>query len=458
MAVSTSQEIAVSDDSSGARGAIRLAIHKNRKDFETYLNVHELSGFLLEEEGLLGEKVIQKLQVGRYTPKSLLSYLLRNSRDPDTLSKFVHCLKREQDHAGHRYLVSLIETDSVDTEVFHDAARISESRKIQQRVRRNMTRMSTDLNLEELHGILVKEGLLTQSEFEVLSHATSRKERNQKFFAMLDKKSPIAYLVFASCLEQQDSDHVHSELLDLITSSTNEHERSLKRKPTDLTPPPEVEKFALCTKRTKRSPYKLEMQGDLVTKYYRNQMKKCREALSCGRWKEIGEMANKEARFSVKIAIVLEDSMGCLFQGMSQKAIEIIEQCEKDCEQVEESENRSYLLGRCAYTKSWACRYAGDHVTAERYSRDATHHLFSVELGEDASLANYNRGCLLALCCNSESGSADAERCFILAIESAEVHDCGLEHLVPHSHNKLTCSNVPKARSGRKSCRLPKSH
>ena len=418
--------------STGAAIARRIRIH--HKEIVRSLNLVELNPILWEMD------IVDQQECGELlsdvTPKKRAERLLAflETKGVDVYLKFLKCVHKETTHMGHQYVTSLLEGEDADT--------LDSSTKLCKQIKERSSDLM-DISLRDLLPLLRRDGLLTEDEVEQLvnPHKSSKEKIQYLLYVLLYTKGPQAHSIFLSCLGEDKTNLRHRELYESITSCDPNPLKKRKMRDECL----ELD----CVKRPKRFPqcHQIEMRGVLKSRRYFDKMQVWRKWLSNGQWRELdGEaeayMENKSCT-EMTLAVVLECAMGWIFRKDKQKALNLIENCQKVCRQrVQENKNYFFLLGRCEYTLSWLYKYFQEFDQSRKYAEMAMATLSEVEQGEDRALANYAYASIIVECLAcTESPPSDevmkAESAFRHAIDYATLYDCGLSHIADHAHIRL---------------------
>lgn len=197
--------------------------HANEREIIRCLNFKELVPYLCERAALLSFEEGQSLLK---CDRAELLFQKMKEKDLTSYSTFLGCLQREESHLGHAYIRALLEGR---LKQYASKSDIAHSKALKKVVKNRLVKFVKGINLTELLPHMFQRQLLTEHEREYICdtrHSTS--ERIIFLFNALDTKGPLAYGLFANCLEDEDCHVTHNELFKMMCTDLeiqNPHSR-----------------------------------------------------------------------------------------------------------------------------------------------------------------------------------------------------------------------------------------
>ena len=173
---------------------------------------------------------------------------------PEVMPIFLEALEEENQHIGHKYILSLLRNSA-----YADQDDLDISSQILERIHSHNIMEKIKLGLK-LSGALIphllKKRLLTPDEVEMLENCTTVMG-NTTLLKLFDTKGPTAYLLFVQCLKDEDTHITHQELFTLISGDMERQIRQSRKRKAGESYEESV------TKITKRHPDRLKLDGKL---------------------------------------------------------------------------------------------------------------------------------------------------------------------------------------------------
>lgn len=356
---------------------------------------------------------------------------------PMVMPIFLEALEEENQHLGHKYILSLLRNSA-----YADQEDLDTSSQIQERIHSQSIMEKIKLGMK-LSGALIphllKKRLLTSDEVEMLENCTTVKG-NTTLLKLFDTKGPTAYLLFVQCLKDEDTHITHQELFTLICGDMERQIRkSRKRKAGES-----YEQS--MTKVTKRLPDRLKLDGKLNKDEYLDVIQKIRLHHLRGEWTAVDRIVEECSMKSTDfyVAVLLESCTGFITQkdGAVKKVEKTVEKARQLCTKLTKN-CHTYLKGRCEWTLAKLYRYSNRLPEALHCIRMARHIQYNIVAGEDTALANYCYGCILLESLATMKRfdpqmEKEAQRSLELAIAHASSGDYGLDL----SHPKIRLAQL----------------
>ena len=192
-------------------------IGTHRKEVVQYGNISELSSHLVQE-GLLNHEESEYLQSGASDREKMSRVLDSLKEKPNGFTKFLTCIKREENHLGHAYIASLLEERP-----FAPDSDLKLSAECKKRIKDNIVKLVKNIDLSSLvHHlrqsfylpcISGKTQLLTHDETtKLLLGKETKQNRIRRLFFILETKGPLAHSRFARCVCAEEDHITHQEL------------------------------------------------------------------------------------------------------------------------------------------------------------------------------------------------------------------------------------------------------
>ena len=379
----------------------------------------------------------------------IVSFIKR--KGPHACSQFLTCLEKEKNHMGHDFIVSLLKHEQYGTE---EQQQISST--YQERIQDHRPAMD-DIDIPSLVPVLQSNFLLTRDEVETLGkERTTHKQKVEQLFLMIDTKGPLAYGVFAQCLDKEQTHPTHGELFREISGSepTDESVSASfrKRKLSE-----DVVEADSISRRKQKKPIEsstsgifwpmriLEMQIPLKGRRYDMALQKIQHCHHNGQWSLMKTLLAFCGSPDMKVVAQLEKAVSLIFRG--EKGI--VEKCVRKAWSLAvqiPGNNSIFLKARCEHVLSCEYRYAKDYEEARKHSMNAKYLLFNCERGEDASWANYCDACIQMAMLRENPKPTEQEQqqelkevedSFRYAIDCAKSHSSGIDVVRPHSFIRL---------------------
>jgi hypothetical protein len=340
--------------------------------------------------------------------------------------KLYSCISKERKHLGHLYVQALLENKN------HTFASEEECATIKDKVIANLhTLASCDLRTLLTH--MYSKELLTPQEWKNLE--TQMNDTNAllvSILVLLDTKGPLAYPIFAHCLQNIDS-AMYAHVFESVDPEKSL--QSKRRRSSELA--------MLQAPHIKKALPKLKLHGCLRGSRYNLIMTVFQGCHHNGKWAELEEEASKlstpDTPKELRIVALLERAVSWVFRKQEVTVLGLVTEAKRLCTEVN-GDNATFLEGRCEYILSRLYRYLKQYDRAEEHIRKATYLLYMAEPGEDSAFVHYCDACIQVekLSENpTEKKLQHAGWSFQYAIDHARTHDSGLDLVASHSFMRL---------------------
>ncbi len=306
---------------------------------------------------------------------------------------FISNLEEDVEHMGHKYVVSLLRGTQ-----FAPNEDIKESKMLFDKIRKNLSLVTRELDVKCLEPYLINERLITQNELEKLQNSRNTKiEKAQKLLTILNAKGPIAHLIFVRILLLSSS---HSKIHAILCKELSGPEHSLKRSASTDT----ILLYSEHTTAvTKRHPIFLETPKGITTSGYIQIMAKIRKHHQTGgehSWEAAEELIQHELTrghsLEFNIALLLESCNPYVLSKKSEEVLSRVERAREMCTVLYgQDSNPQVLEARCEWVLSRMFKLLDD-LHESKIHLDAAFSLFgNCEPGEEYMLGSFMLGCIL---------------------------------------------------------------
>ena len=376
--------------------AIRERLKQHRREIIQSINpdelvhdhaMHELLGFDLVEDVVRGDRSARK--------KAEMILHTIESQDNSALLRFVQCLESEHDHLGHAFVAKRLLGTGLSDEMMKE---MDTSYKYMMQCRRNAKRLRSDIDCHTLVPHLQAEQLLTGDEVQQLSlESMTRQKKNSLLLALLETKGPTAHMIFVQCLEKDDENPSHQELLQQLFDAAGEEVQcdgsGVKRKAI-------VQLVSEHTcKVPKFTPKQTMASGVIVSQRYLNIVKEVHEFQYNGNSEAAitkVETYRLSGQTELYVALMCRNWYAYVtckspqqIEGMAEEAKKLLASVDGD--------NRHVLESRCEWMLSKYYYYKNNKEKSEQHIDrsmviQGTYH---VAQGEDTLLTHYGKACVL---------------------------------------------------------------
>ena len=353
-------------------------------------------------------------------------------RGDEGFKDFLWCLEQDGDwHIGHVYVAALLRGDTFTEETQRE---IEHSIKLRQKYRKQldvMRIMEESINTYDLIPSLRAHKLLTDDETEELTlQRYSRKDRITKLLEILDTKGPLADLYFTQALVDAVGENpAHrdilervycqnvEEILELGEGEDIERDRAStssvrlgKRRRSLVTKP-------YATKVPTSTPCQVRAHGIILSEEYFNKINDIRRLHYLGDWDgaekivekcrllistlekrdEVDEDVSPTEHIELYVAVALRNCSGYVTRKLKEKLLSIVSEAKELCKRID-NDNGRVLESKCEWMLAKMYRYSKDFDKAMEHIENAQliHLRFNIAPGEDTTLCNYCKGCILA--------------------------------------------------------------
>ena len=415
----------------------------NFKTISECLNYEELVPLLCEgsdETALLSFEEGQPLLEPSMS-KHAKAVQLTQKLEEKSYSKFLDCLRSEEDHLGHAYICDLLEGRQHASE-----KEMAYSKAVKSVIKKKLTVFTKGINLDDLIPHMMQHKLLTESEMEQFCNSTEPKAKQMfSVLRLLDTKGPLGYSLFAKCLQDEDIHVTHSQLYDLIHKDMDAS--LLPENPSDKCLYGDVESDCV-TIVSRRDPCRITLQGALTGTKYDDMIHTFQTCQYNGAWSEMEAEASKYLRQGVpcelQVTALLEKAMGLIFLKRDEEPFRLITEAKEKCKQVQ-GNNSTFLEGRCEYVMSVLHRYSKQYDKAKEHAENALRILFIVEQGHDTAFASLIYAALLVV---NDGSKTEAKNHLAAAISDAKSVCTGNNVVIPHSYMRLAQILIESTQNG----------
>ena len=451
---------------------VSCSLRVNYDEISKLINLVELEIYLTEKDILEDEEI--DYVINELDQERAFEYVLRRvkERGNDGYKDFLWCLEQTSErNIGHGYLSALLRGDEFTDET---QKKIKESLKLQERYRREldiMQMMKDSININDLIAELRSDTILTDDEMDELQLPDSRQNKVMKLLHILSTKGPLVDLIFMDVLERTILENpAHSDILERVygkpckptmkqnhedeterdgtLSNKSVHKQLRKRKRDHLD-----EYYA--TKVSVSTPMQVRAHGIIMSDKYFDKINEIRrlhylgdwdgaekvveecmsmkltEETKCLRWP--ADELSPTIREELYVAVALRNCSGYVTRKMRDKIFSVISEAKKLCRGID-NDNGRVLESKCEWMLAKMYRYSKDFDKAMEHIENAQliHLRFNIAPGEDTTLSNYCKGCILAsqlAQTNDWSSFAnsrkleEAKLCFRKATEHAVIRD-----------------------------------
>ena len=384
-------------------------------------------------------------------------------RGDEGFKDFLWCLEQDNDwHIGHVYVAALLRGDTFTEETQRE---IEHSIKLRQKYRKQldaMRIMEHSINTYDLIPSLRAHKLLTDDETDELTLPQySRKERITKLLCILDTKGPLADLYFTQALADAVGENpAHRDILERVYCQNFEDimgecedvERDRvstsiglgKRRRSLITKP-------YATKVPTSNPRQVRAHGIILSEEYFNRINNIRRLHYLGDW-DGAEKIVKQCRLLISttkkssvmnddgsptehielyVAVALRNCSGYVTRKMTEKLLSIVSEAKDLCRRID-NDNGRVLESKCEWMLAKMYRYSKEFDKAMEHIENAQliHLRYNIAPGEDTTLCNYCKGCILASqlaktkqWTESSKKFEEAKLCLRRATEHAAIQD-----------------------------------
>jgi tetratricopeptide (TPR) repeat protein len=352
-------------------------------------------------------------------------------RGDEGFKDFLWCLEQDNDwHIGHVYVAALLRGDAFTEETQRE---IEHSIKLRQKYRKQldvMRIMEDSINTYDLIPNLRAYKLLTDDETEELTLPRyGRRERITKLLNILDTKGPLADLYFTQALKDAVRENpVHHDILERVycrsldeimelgesedierDGASNSVSLGKRRRSLVVTRP-------YATKVPTSNPRQVRAHGIILSEEYFNRINSIRRLHYLGDW-DGAEKIVKECRLLIStskkrgdiddisptenielyVAVALRNCSGYVTRKMKEKLLSIVGEAKELCKRID-NDNGRVLESKCEWMLAKMYRYSKDFDKAIEHIENAQliHLRYNIAAGEDTTLCNYCKGCILA--------------------------------------------------------------
>ena len=402
-------------------------------------------------------------------------------RGDEGCKDFIWCLEQDGGwHIGHEYIVALLRGVEFTEET---TRKIEESMRLQQRFRKQLDVMELvqeSINTNDLIPSLITHKLLTEDEAEELQlPGNSRGEKVTKLLHILSTKGPMADLYFTHVLADtvrenpaycdilervycQNFDDIMVHLADDVErDSASSHGQLGKRKRAMVKS--YTTKAPVCTPRQVRA------HGIILSDKYFDKINRIRTLHYLGYWdeaekvveecrfltlttetKELGlpldDAISSTAHVELYVAVSLRNCSGYITRKMRDKVLSIVAEAKELCQRID-NDNGRVLESKCEWILAKLYRYNKEFEKAMEHIENAQliHLRYNIAPGEDTTLCNYCKGCILgSLLAKTKDWSSNSRRfeeaklCLRKATEHAAIRD----YAIYQSHHMIRLAQL----------------
>lgn len=479
MSVASEPEVHVICDPTALRLRVSCGLRAHYDEVVGSLNLVELEIYLTYK-GILevgeGDYVVTELP-----PKEGAEFVLNRvkERGDEGYKDFLWCLEQKNDwHIGHDYIAARLRGDEFTEETQRE---MMESIKLRQRFSKQldvMQLMSDSINTNDLVPSLRVHKLLTDDETEALTlPGFSRRERVTKLLCILSTKGPQADLYFTHALADAVRENpAHCDILERVycqnfedlmeqfvkeKDNVSAHSRLGKRKRMLIK--------AYATKVPTCTPRQVRAHGIILSCKYFDKINEIRRLHYLGNWtgaekvveecryltltcerKELGLPLDDEisstAHIELYVAVALRNCSGYITRKMMAEVTRVVAEAKEMCKQID-NDNGHVLESKCEWLLAKMYRYNKEFDKAMEHIENAQliHLRYNIAPGEDTTLCNYCKGCILAsqLAETKEWSSnsrklEEAKLCLRKATEHAAIRD----YAIYQSHHMIRLAQL----------------
>ena len=355
----------------------------------------------------------------------------------DGFKDFLWCLERDKDwQIGHDYVAALLRGDQFTDETQKE---IEESLRLQERYHNQLEVIKIikdSINTNDLIPSLRKHKLLTDEETDELRLPyCTRQENVMKLLRIISTKGPKASLIFTQVLLETVSENpAHRDILewvyqlncdDIMKQFMDDTERDsalccrsdrgqLGKRKRAIVRKQYATKVTMCTPRQVRA------HGIILCDKYFDKINEIRRLHYLALWKEaekvveecrsltltteakkLGLPADDElsptAHIEIYVAVALRNCSGYVTRKKNDKVKEVVAEAKELCQQID-NDNGRVLESKCEWMLAKMYRYSKDIDKAMEHIENAQliHLRYNIAPGEDTTLCNYCKGCILA--------------------------------------------------------------
>ena len=401
------------------------------------------------------------------------------------LKDFLWCLEQEEDwHIGHGYAAALLRGRTFTDETKRE---MEESMRLRQKFQKQVDVMRVikdSVNVKDLIPSLRAHMLLTDDETEDLQLPhRSRKDQVTKLLRILATKGPLAELYFTHALADAVRENpAHRDILEQIycqpykdivllrehTEDSVEKDSSSrvllgKRRKVNSLGRPYATKVPICT------PRQVQAHGILLCDIYFEKINEirrlhylalwdeaekvvqgCQDSISNMDAKRLGLPSDDDVSLTAKkelyVAVSLRNCSGYVTRKKTDKILEEVSKAKKYCKDID-NDNGRVLESKCEWMLAKMYRYAKQFDKAIEHIENAQliHLRYNIAPGEDTTLCNYCKGCILAsqlaqsgeYALNSKKFE-EAKLCLRKATEHAAIRD----YAIYQSHHMIRLAQL----------------
>ena len=332
------------------------------------------------------------------------------------------CLEQTDDdwHIGHAYAAALLRGDTFTDE---SKRKIDHSIELHQRYRKQldiMEMIEDNLNTNDLIPSLMAYQLLTEDEMEDLTLPSySRREKIVRLLDIITHKGPAADYYFMRALADTLKENpVHRDILERVYCQPLESIMDVER---DSAPTSSrvlgkrkramVELYATVKKIVPISiPRQTQAHGIILSEEYFKRINNIRRLHYLGNWDGAekiveecwnlasnSEIENDSTYRELYVAVALRNCSGYVTRKMTKKVLCVVGQAKQLCKSID-NDNGRVLESKCEWMLAKMYRYNKDFDKAMEHIENAQmmHLRYNIAPGEDTTLCNYCKGCILA--------------------------------------------------------------
>lgn len=396
-------------------------LHQFYKSIVESLNTSQLN-ILLVQQNLLTAK-----EANDYCSAKVLIEVIDNI-GLDGYGELYLCICQEKEHMGHHYIQAILEN-----RVYAPQEEVEHSTTMKYKLNRNLKVLEA-CDLKELIKFMYSKCLLTCQEWRKL-HAQTSDAGNELLIsiaAILDTKGPLAYSIFAECLQNIDC----SVYAQIFNTGIDEPRKPQKRR---------LEQTVAQASPNKKLPPKMKLCGCLRSSRYKRIMKVFQQCHHNGEWDkleaEVKVLMTRGTATELQAVAYLECAISWVFRKDENKVLDFVAKARQLLQNDDVNDDNATILdGRCEYILSRLYRYLQQYDKAQEHIIKATYVLKWVEAGEDTAFLHYCDASIRVERLSNNHTTNDisfAQMSYEYAVDHARSHDTGLDLVAPHSFIRL---------------------
>ena len=388
--INSSSEFEATVDSNDA---IAQRLKQHWSEIIKCINPSVLFNYMCEEELAEMElmEIIYNDRESRAIKVEALLNAVESSSKPNAFILFARCVEKDSEHLGHSHVAKLLLGEEFSKSMHND---MTVSARYKKQCGKSIKTLTSSFNAAEMSPLLYKKGLLTPDECERLVNnpAMTMQEKASFMISLLETKGPTAHLLFVQCLEQENENPSHEELLQLFGVTKS---RCLsKRKHIEQT---------TCNAGSKVSKYiprQAQAQGILISQTYLEAVEKIHRLQYTGNCKDAiikVEEYKFAGRVELYVALMCRNWYAYVNCRKSSEDIhEMVEDAMKSLQSIN-NDNRAILESRCEWMLSKYYWYMNDKQKAQYHIDESMliQAANQVAPGEDTLLTHYGKACTL---------------------------------------------------------------